>query len=396
MTVTSGGYELMKYDVIIAGAGPAGAMAALECARSGLSVLIIEKEHLPRSKTCAGGVTAAAVNLLGCRIPDEIIEARCSTFLGYYGTKSIRINTEKEFMFVVSRDKFDFWLVKMALQAGAALREGEKVTSFDINSDGVTVKTQFSGYAGRLLIGADGVNSTIAKAIRGPFRKTDLALCLCADCDIPDHRNFNRGQIEIHYGPLPMSYSWLFPKNDSISCGMGGWFSEASALKSALYGFMEKRGIKKQPVRGHGIPLGGISRVTVGDRVLLAGDAAGYADPFTGEGIRYAIASGRLAAKAVSYLIMKGMDLKKQNFAIYEKSCYRAFGADLRAAMAIARIFQNRPDILFGLYFNSHEPFKKSLEILQGRIGYQNYFRWFIPHIPLMLLRRSAPAVTRA
>lgn len=385
----------MKYDVVIAGAGPAGAVAALECARTGLRVLILEKEELPRYKTCAGGVTAAAADLLGCAIPDEIIEARCSSFKGFYGSKCIHINTEKEFMYIVSRDKFDYWLVNAAVRAGACLREGEKVASFDVSPENVTVRTQNAAYSGRLLIGADGVNSKIAKMIRGPLGRDDLAFCVCADCSA-DKNNYTQNEIEIQYGPLPMSYSWIFPKRGAVSVGIGGWAAEAPGLKAALYSFMDRRGINKQALRGHSIPLGGIRRITVGDRVILVGDAAGFADPFTGEGIRYAIASGQLAAKTAAALIMENKSLKRQNLLTYEKSCYSAFGADLRAAMSVARVFQNRPGILFGLYFNSHEPFQKSLEILQGRIGYQNFYHWFIPHLPGMLLRWAAPAMVRA
>lgn len=385
----------MKYDVIIAGGGPAGAVAALECARSGLSVIIIEKEQLPRYKPCAGGVTAAAADMLWCPIPDKIVEAKCSSFKAFYGSKSIHVNTEKEFMYIVSRDKFDYWLVKAAVHSGAVLRQGEKITSFDIGPDGVTVRTRTDAYTGKLLIGADGVNSKIAKMIRGPFRRSDLAVCLSTECHNIENSNYNRGQIEIHYGPLPMSYSWIFPKRECISVGMGVWSSEASGLKEAFKKFMEEKGLEKQDIRGYSVPLGGISRITVADRVLLAGDAAGFADPITGEGIRYAIASGRLAAKTAATVILEGLDLNLQNLLIYKKSCIDEFGNDLKAAMSVARLFQKLPDFLFGMYFSSQEPFEKSLEILQGRIGYRDYYHWFLPHIPSMLLRKAAPAASK-
>ncbi|OQA11276.1 MAG: putative oxidoreductase [Firmicutes bacterium ADurb.Bin373] len=378
----------MKYDVIIAGGGPAGATAAMECARAGLRVIIIEKEHLPRFKPCGGGVTAAAANLLWCPIPEKIVEARCSSFHSFYGAKSIRIDSKKEFMYVVSRDKFDYWLVRAAVHMGAVLREGEKITSFDIEPGGVTVRTGTAAYTGKLLIGADGVNSIIVKTIRGPFRRNELAFCFCTECV---DKRYNHGMIEIHYGPLPMSYSWVFPKRECMSAGTGGWCADVAGLKAAFNNFLEKKGFEKQDVRGYALPLGGIRRTTVGDRVMLVGDAAGFADPITGEGIRYAIASGRLAAKTAASLILAGSDLKIQNLLIYEKSCHTEFGADLKAAMSIARLFQRLPDFLFGLYFSSQEPFQKSLEIIQGRLGYQKYHRWFLHHIPFMLFRKAHP-----
>lgn len=383
----------MKYDVIIAGAGPAGATAALECVRSGLSAVIIEKEQLPRSKPCAGGVTAAAANMLWCPIPDKIVQAKCRSFQAYYGSKIIHVDTEEDFMYVVSRDKFDYWLVKAAVHAGAVLREGEEAVSYDIGPGGVTVRTGKDIYTGKLLIGADGVNSRIAKIIRGPFRRNDLAVCLCTECYDTKNINYNRGQIEIHYGPLPMSYSWVFPKRESILVGMGVWASESAGLKAAFKDFLEKKGIKKQDVRSYTVPLGGIGRITVADRVLLTGDAAGFVDPLTGEGIRYAIASGRQAAKAAASVILEGLDLNLQNLLIYKKDCIDEFGNDLKAAMSVARLFHKLPNFLFGMYFSSQEPFEKSLEILQGRIGYQDYYRWFLPHVPGMLLKKADPAL---
>ena len=103
-----------KYDVIVVGGGPAGAVAARECARWGLETVLLEKEFLPRPKICAGAISAAAMNLLDVPIPPEIIEARCSVFHGFYGARQITIELEQDFLVLVSRDIFDFWLVSLA------------------------------------------------------------------------------------------------------------------------------------------------------------------------------------------------------------------------------------------------------------------------------------------
>lgn len=385
---------LLNYDVIVVGGGPAGAVAARDCAKAGLETIILEKEYLPRPKPCAGGVTVAAMKYLDMPIPPEVVEARCSSFRSFYGQRSMELELEQEFMVVVSREVFDLWLVSLAQSAGVELRQGEKVSSIDVDGKGVTVRTSNQAYHGRLVIGADGVNSTVAKIVRSPFKRKDLALCICTDIVTDDHKGLWREGIDIYYGPMPMSYSWIFPKRDRLSVGVGGWLSSVSNLKDVFKHFLRERGMsQEQDIRGRHIPLGGISRPTVGERVILVGDAAGYADPFTGEGIRYAIASGHMAAGAASSLISSGASLNRQNLGVYERNCYNEFGADLKSALLIARLFQYFPKALFGMYFSCREPFQKSLEILQGRTGYREFYHWMLWHAP-GLLHRWATAET--
>lgn len=387
-----GMYEKMKYDVIVVGGGPAGAVAARDCARAGLETILLEKEYFPRSKPCAGGVTVAAMNLLDNPIPPEVVEARCTSFRSFYGDRCVDFDIGREFMVMVSREVFDLWLVSLAQSAGAEVRQGEKVTSVDVDGEGVAVRTSTGAYSGRMVIGADGVNSTVAKIVRRPFQRNELAFCVCSDITAEEHEDQWQEGIEIHYGPLPMSYSWVFPKRGRLSVGMGGWLSGVTNCKEAYRHFLRERGLfQEQGIRGHHIPLGGIPRPTVGDRVILAGDAAGYADPFTGEGIRYAIASGRLAAAAAVSLISRDVLLNRQNLGVYERNCYHQFGADLKTALFIARLFQHFPKALFGMYFSCREPFQKSLEILQGRIGYRQFYRWLLWHTPGLIRRWAAP-----
>jgi len=358
----------MKYDVIVVGGGPAGSTAARYCAAAGLETLILEKEYFPRVKTCAGGVTVAALNLLEEPVPPEIVESRCTHFYGFYEDEKVAVDMGQEFMVVVSREIFDMWLIGLAQSAGADFKQGQKVTSIDVCADGVTVRTESAAYCGRIVVGADGVNSAVAKMVRRPLQKNDLGFCLCSEVDAAGYdQNWYDG-IEIYYGQMPMSYGWVFPKRGRYSVGLGGWLSGAKNFKEVLERFLQKRGLPlEQEIRGHFVPLGGIDRPTVSDRIILAGDAAGYADPFTGEGIRYAVASGRLAAEAANFLISRGVQLDRQNLGVYERNCYRQFGADLKAALFIARQFGKFPKLLLGIYFRCGEPFKNLWRYCKGK-----------------------------
>jgi len=380
---------MMKYDVIVVGGGPAGAVAARDCAVAGLETVILEKKYFPRPKPCAGGVTAAAINLLNVPVPPEVVEARCSSFRSFYGDRCVEIDLDREFMIVVSREVFDLWLISLAQSAGAELRQGEKVVSVDTTREGVSVRTPGGVYTGRLVIGADGVHSTVAKTVRPPLKKNDLAFCVCSDIVTGDRESGWQEGIDVHYGPLPMSYSWVFPKRGRLSVGLGGWLAGIANVRETFMEFLRVKNLPgDQGIRGYHIPLGGVPRPVVADGVILAGDAAGFADPFTGEGIRYAIASGRLAAATAVSLISRGASLNRVNLEIYERNWSHQFGAELKNALFIARLFKHFPTALFGLYFSCREPFQKSLEILQGRLEYRQLYRWLLWRIPGLFCRR--------
>jgi flavin-dependent dehydrogenase len=224
--------------------------------------------------------------------------------------------------------------------------------------------------------------------VRKPFEKKDLAFCTCSDVVRGAGQGGWREVIEIHYGRVPMGYSWVFPKRGCLSMGMGSWLSNASGLKESFSNFLKEKGIPGEPkIKGGLIPLGGFTRPTVSDRVILAGDAAGYTDPFTGEGIRYAIASGRLAAATAVSLFSRGIPLTRVNLGIYERNCYQQFGSELKAALFTARMFYHFPKTLFNMYFSCREPFEQSLQILLGQTGYRQFYRWLLWHTPGLLRR---------
>lgn len=375
----------MKCDVIVAGGGPAGAAAARLFAESGLHTLVLEKQYFPRPKACAGGVSAAALKLIGTPLPPRLVEANCSSVRGYFGPHAVHVKTKQDFMMLVTRELFDQWLISLAQAAGAEVRQGEKVVEVETSAGGVTVRTGTGFYRGRILIGADGVNSAVARTVRPPFTKRDLGFCVCSE--IPVDRKFPGGSVEIYHGPTPMSYGWVFPKKETVSAGIGGWLCGIPGTVQAFRNFLRDRGLPEESrARGHHIPLGGLSHPTVADGVILAGDAAGFADPFTGEGIRYAIASGQLAARVAAPLIKAGAPLGKKNLHSYEKLCYNFFGRELKASLYVARLFGLFPHVFQKLFFKRQEPFQKLLEVIAGDSDYRGVFRWLLWNGPRLLL----------
>ena len=366
----------MKYDVIVVGGGPAGTTAARECAARGLNVLLLEKERYPRFKPCAGGITAAALELLGTDLPAHNIEAGCSVFQAHHRDTKIEIELDKDFMIVTSRAVFDHWLAELAQKAGAALRQGENVKSIESSENGVRVYTSAGRtYEGHVLVGADGVNGISSKYVRGPWKRGELSFCACAEVPAAGQMNLSRRAAEVYYGPEVLSYRWVFPKRETLSVGFGGWLHGQKNARKVLEEFIAFRGLKLEgPVKGHHIPLGGISRRVVADRVLLAGDAAGFADPLTGEGIRYAIHSGKLAAETLSRLFAEGLAPTAPNLYAYARACHRAFGRDLAAIYFLCRTVRRFPRLV-DRFFDSKGLFYKFMEIITGKARYSDIYR---------------------
>jgi flavin-dependent dehydrogenase len=152
-------------DVIVVGAGPAGATLAYELGKKGIGVLVLEKEKLPRYKCCAGGVTNKAAKLLNFDISevveDVIYEVSFTLNLGspYLGQHS------RPLMYTVMRDVFDYFLVQRAQQMGAIFMDGQKVMQIQVGADWVEISTADDIFRSRLVVGADGAYSVVAREL---------------------------------------------------------------------------------------------------------------------------------------------------------------------------------------------------------------------------------------
>ena len=157
------------YDVIVVGAGPAGATCARICAREGLKTLLLDKETFPRQKPCAGAVSAQALSLLDFPLPDDVIEKECFGVQIRYHDRSIVVRKKERIAVLVSRDRFDRVLADKAVESGVQFLMGEKVVDDIETGDAVSVSTDKGRYEARFLIGADGIHSRVARSVRPPF-----------------------------------------------------------------------------------------------------------------------------------------------------------------------------------------------------------------------------------
>jgi geranylgeranyl reductase family protein len=292
-------------DVLIVGAGPAGAVLAYLLARRGLDVLVLEKASLPRYKTCGGGVTLKTLQNLPFDASPVYECQAIGGILSYAGQQLLKADLGWTVAWTVMRGRFDHFLIQQAVVAGAQLIEGVSVQGVELLEDRVVVHTGQGEYSARLLAGADGVNSTVARS-SGMLPDRRVGVAVEAEVEVAAGGMSAQGAYAtFDFGALPHGYGWIFPKQDHLSVGVfQARPGKAADLRQRLEAFIAcqpaLQGGKVLHLQGHPIPLGASRKPVHRGRALLVGDAANLADPWLGEGIYYAVLSARLAADVMA------------------------------------------------------------------------------------------------
>lgn len=287
------------YDVIVAGAGPAGSTAARELAASGARVLVVDRARFPRYKACGGGIPVRTERLLPFPITGVIEDSVSRLEVSHRGRWGFGKDSGAPFAHMVMRDRFDKLLLEQAMIAGAEFRGETTVRRLDVAGPVTVNAGPFTAQADYLVC-ADGAHSPVG---RMAGLGTGIAECAAWEVELR-HAGLRRYQSTalIELGYRPWGYAWLFPKADVLSVGIVLPRERAGAMKKRVETFANRLGLGGagiQIARGHKIRFRRGREPISGGRVLLAGDSAGLADEFTEEGIFYAVQSGRIAARSV-------------------------------------------------------------------------------------------------
>ena len=385
------------YDLIIAGGGPAGSTAAYRAAKDGLSVLVIEKESYPRDKTCGGGVSQKAVDIIG-KIDKELIEREvfgARIFLPDYRNFTGMLDDRVAIM--TRRENLDRWLINRAENSGAVIQDGEKVLDIVFGANYVEVVTPKNRYRSRMVIGSDGVNSTVARKSGIRTRWGDgVGLCLEAEVELGEALTDEcvGDKLTEFYFIGEWGYGWIFPKSDCISIGIGGWGTRLHDPKTLFRRFVRNVSLQKNidiedkmnNVNIHRIPAGGFDRRIHSDRVLLTGDAAGFVDPFLGEGIYYAVKSGEIAAEVATGAV-ESDDFSERFLDEYVLKCEKEFNYDLKSALRFAKITYGRLDLFLNALRSDNRLFMEYLRTVRGDTTYTDFNRWCVLRSPVTLAK---------
>jgi len=291
------------YDVAVVGAGPAGAAAALAAVRAGARTLLLEREELPRYKRCGGGligasqaaVTAAGVDLDALAL-DRVdrVSFTCRSRAGF--TR----RGDGAFLPMVLRSQLDAALVRVATDAGAELGTGVTVTGYEQQGGRVVLQTRSGELSAGAVVGADGSGSRAAQHVGVVCDQVDLGL----EAELPTPAGSDwSGRALLDWGPVPGSYGWVFPKGDTLTVGVIGDRSHGPAVRAYYEQLLGALGLDLRTATqdgGHLTRVRSASSPLVRGRVLVAGDAAGLLEPWTREGISFALRSGALAGAAAA------------------------------------------------------------------------------------------------
>ena len=357
-----------EFDVIVVGAGPAGSFAAERLARAGARVALFDGRPPGDPKACGGGVTSKALKAW-----PHLLEAVGRTIdeLDMYSPSGKHLHMKLEEPFAVySRIAFDTFLRERAREAGAVVI-ADKVSGRGFKRDGdrwIVTSQRGAEFTSKFLVGADGANSAIAKKLAGPLPPAEMEVAFGYRAPLPESTD---AATVVAFLPKWVGYAWAFPRIDHVSFGIATTQDafDHDALDNLLWEFMVSYyesvrtasgsdGIKmrlwkkseepdedsqtdslryelKQSAERYAARIPGLmprtwdTRKACGDGWALLGDAAGFADPVTGEGIYYALRSAELFADA----------FLKQRPEKYETLWRKDFGSELKRASQMRRRF---------------------------------------------------------
>jgi flavin-dependent dehydrogenase len=196
----------------------------------------------------------------------------------------------------------------------------------------------------RAVVGADGSASRLGRHVGVRCAQVDLGLEL--ELRAGAAAGEWRGRIHLDWGPLPGSYGWVFPKGDALTVGVIAARGDPAATRAYLTGFARRLGLASRPVlrdSGHLTRCRTETSPLARGRVLVAGDAAGLLEPWTREGISYALRSGDLAGRAAARMARTGEDGAAAAAQRYEADVRATLGAEMRAGRALLGAFSRRP-----------------------------------------------------
>jgi len=377
------------FDVIVVGGGPAGSSAARRCAQLGLSTLLLDQAVFPRDKLCGGALSAQAISYLDFELPADVIERDIYGARVHFGQSCTEIKKPYRVAVTVSRTTFDHLLLNKATEAGVQVRQGERVSALECNPGRVEVAVGEQRSSARVVIGADGFHSVVARYVRQKHAKDEYGVCIETKIPADDAAidAYVHNTIDIHFRVAHGGYGWVFPHRGYFSVGIGGLASRLPDPKGVMRGFLASTGFSPDiDLKGWPIPAGGVRRNTIADRLLLVGDAAGFVDTFYGEGLAFAIRSGQLAAEAAAAALKEG-DCTRKGLQPYAVHCEQEFGRDLRYSLYFSRLMHRFPGVFLRLLAADAQVLDKYVEVPARRRSYRSYLAWLLPRAPLYLAR---------
>jgi len=400
----------MRYDVLIVGGGPAGSTAAINLAGAGLRVAILDRARFPRLKPCGGGISCRVYRRFSYLesvlrfVPTNLVN---KVVLESPSGETVHFESDEPLYAMIRRLEFDNALINHCRNSGIEVREGITVSRVKAAEDAVRLtSTAGEEFIADLVVGADGVNSAVAvhAGLRGPWSPVQMAVDGTEESPLTDVRA-RQDTLYVYFGRGGgYGYGYVFPKADHVNFGVGylleyvkkqisekpyehhARFFEDMKARSVLAGESQQQNFHFYP-----LPFAGPLKKISSHRIMLAGDAAGFVNGFTAEGIYYAMVSGEHAGKTALAAI-RSKDVSADFLRRYDTACEAELGKELRSSVALQKRFYSNPMLIdlavrfanrdrslrslitrFGIGQLSYEELKRRalFEALPGYLGYQ-------------------------
>jgi geranylgeranyl reductase family protein len=383
----------MKYDVVVVGAGPAGSTAAKFLSEKGIKVLLIDKSKFPRNKLCGGGLTSRVLDRFDYVKNKDLIESYSYGGFSYSSSLKYKVIYKKNnpVAAMVLREKFDMGLARLAVESGADFIDGRTVKDAKFsNEKAKIILDDRKEVDSEIVVGADGIWSIIAKksGLAPPLR--NLGICVLHEYDVDEEiidENFGKEKmcyIHLQFRGIP-GYGWVFPKKQHINIGIGKISPDAHISKTktdllAVYKDYIKMLKKKKIIpknleirqcKGAALHIGPIEK-TYADRVLLCGDASGFINPLTGEGVYYAMSSGEIAAKVIAEALELG-DTSGRFLSRYQENWKKDFGKDIELLSSLTKNTAEQIEKIVKFASKDEKLANIALGILHGGLNIQDY-----------------------
>lgn len=324
------------------GAGPGGSLAALRLAQLGREVCLLEKESFPRYKPCGGGIPPHGMRLLrdtGVNV-DPYVESVCDRVRFLFDFEDpVDSDLSDAAVTMVNRADFDTALARQARERGAVLREEALVRDVDLTGDGCTVTLACGDTLhARFVVGADGASSRVARSLEIE-RGFDLGVALDAEVTVDEETyRRERPRATFNVNVVERGYGWIFPKNGYLALGVGG-YDRSRPYPDLIDAFVDRsvgeEAVQECDLYGHPLPFFRESVPVTRGPVGLVGDAAGMVDSLSGEGIFYALKSGRLVAECID----EALRSNREDLANYQRRVEGGIHRELGWSARLARVF---------------------------------------------------------